>query len=193
MLAAAFADAQGSGGSIRIWDLNSRQPQPIPLRNPGQTSAPALSVTFSPHAPILAAAEGSSAQLLTLARPSRSPCPSLTVGTTSNTIFSIAFSPDGRHLVSGNSDHTIQLWNLTPTGRTPPAEPSLTLGDVTSVQSVAFSPTGNIFADGDAFGTIYLWNLNARYAINRICAEEPRLSRKEWNEYTPELPYNPTC
>jgi WD40 repeat protein len=30
----------------------------------------------------------------------------------SNTVFSVAFSPDGKSLVSGSYDHTVKVWNL---------------------------------------------------------------------------------
>ena len=33
---------------------------------------------------------------------------------TGHTVISVAISPDGRTALSGSSDHTLKLWNLTP-------------------------------------------------------------------------------
>ena len=66
----------------------------------------------------------------------------------------VAFSPDGRTLVSGSSDNTVKLWDVT---RQPKA-PKVTLsvhGD--RVNSVAFSPDGKLLASGSADGAIRLW------------------------------------
>ena len=31
----------------------------------------------------------------------------------SNSVYSVAFSPDGKSLVSGSGDNTVKVWNLT--------------------------------------------------------------------------------
>ena len=68
-------------------------------------------------------------------------------------VWSVAFSPDGRHIVSGSSDHTIQVWDAQ-TG----AQVGKLQGHTDSVRSVAFSPDGRHIVSGSADHTIRVWD-----------------------------------
>ncbi|MEW5870676.1 MAG: NACHT domain-containing protein [Chloroflexota bacterium] len=67
---------------------------------------------------------------------------------------SVAFSPDGRYLVSGYDNGKVILWDMASqqiTGRT--------LGEHSNwVSCVAFSPDGGMAASGSGDGTIFLWD-----------------------------------
>ncbi|KAJ7153234.1 WD40-repeat-containing domain protein [Mycena filopes] len=72
----------------------------------------------------------------------------------SSQVRSVLFSPDGKQIASGSSDHTIRLWDAE-TGA-PMGEP-LT-GHSSVVGSVVFSPSGKWIASGSNDHTIRIWD-----------------------------------
>jgi WD40 repeat protein len=68
-------------------------------------------------------------------------------------VLSLAFSPDGRRLASGNNDGTIKVWDVAG-GR----ELRSLKGHTGGVWSVVFSPDGGRLASGSEDGTIKLWD-----------------------------------
>ncbi len=73
---------------------------------------------------------------------------------TSDAVRSVAFSPDGRRIVSGSYDRTLRLWDAA-TGQ--PIEAPLT-GHTDVVRSVAFSPDGRRIVSGSNDRTVRLWD-----------------------------------
>jgi hypothetical protein len=69
-------------------------------------------------------------------------------------VTSVCFSPDGKRLATGSSDHTAKIWDLE-SGKV-----SLTLeGHSSSVLSVSFSPDGKRLATGSSDHTAKIWDL----------------------------------
>ena len=68
-------------------------------------------------------------------------------------VLSVAFSPDGKRIVSGSEDQTLKVWDAT-TG-----QETLTLkGHTGAVQSVAFSPDGKRIVSGSDDQTLKVWD-----------------------------------
>ena len=66
----------------------------------------------------------------------------------------VAFSPDGRYIVSGSHDKTIRLWDaLTGHSLGDPFE-----GHYSGILSVVFSPDGRHIASGSSDKTVGLWD-----------------------------------
>ena len=68
-------------------------------------------------------------------------------------ITSVAFSPDGRRIVSGSGDHTVTVWDTT-TGKK-----TLTLkGHSEAVFGVSLSPDGRQIVSGGFDKTVRVWD-----------------------------------
>jgi WD40 repeat protein len=62
-----------------------------------------------------------------------------------SSVLSVVFSPDGKTLASGSSDHTVKLWDLGTR-----QEIATLKGHMDSVLSVVFSPDGKTLASGSS-------------------------------------------
>ena len=78
-------------------------------------------------------------------------------------VTSVAFSPDGSHIVSGSSDNTIHLWDA----ETGDAIWKPIKGHSSYVSSVAFSPDGSRIVSGSWDDTIRLWDVETGDAIGK--------------------------
>ena len=86
----------------------------------------------------------------------------------SNGVNSVAFSPDGRYVLSGSDDKTLKLWDIE-TGR----EIRQFKGHTNYVLSVAFSPDGRTIVSGSFDNTLKLWEVATGKEIRTFKGHKP--------------------
>jgi len=78
-------------------------------------------------------------------------------------VNAVAFSPDGRSILTGSDDKTVVLWNAV-TG----AEQRRFLGHTGAVTALAFNPKGRFAISGSADKTARVWDLEANKEVRRF-------------------------
>jgi WD40 repeat protein/energy-coupling factor transporter ATP-binding protein EcfA2 len=78
----------------------------------------------------------------------------ITLGGHEREVNSVAFSPDGKLIVSGSGDNTVRLWDIEGNAVGQPFQ-----GHEDYVKSVAFSPDGKLIVSGSYDKTVRLWDI----------------------------------
>ncbi len=99
------------------------------------------------------------------------PAPNLPVHYVS-IIQSIAFSPDGKLLVSGGLDNTVRLWDVGGRRQIFSRGQDQNGVDFGNILSVAFSPTGKVIASAGRQNGIHLWSETEHSSIGILNTEE---------------------
>lgn len=74
------------------------------------------------------------------------------------TIHGLAFSPDGRHILSGGRDGLLRLWEVPMSAPAAAPSPSSLVCEIESrVWALAFAPDGRTLAMGSGDGVVRLW------------------------------------
>lgn len=165
-LAVKFPDGTADERTV---DVSAGARLPISVPRPGPEKASVVAVQTL--GPITAAAMSRDARFIATAVDGKSLVvwdtaagrPVRTLLGHQKTIHSLAFSPDGKQLLSGSADTTAIVWNPA-TG-----EPVRTFrGHTGPVLSVAFSPDGARVLTGSADRTAVLWNAQSGEQLQQL-------------------------
>ncbi len=78
-------------------------------------------------------------------------------------ILSVAFSPDGTRLATGDVDYKIRVWHVTEGGQQFTCD-----GHTDWVRAVQFSPNGHILASGSHDKTVRLWDVSTGQCLQTL-------------------------
>ncbi|MFJ4567618.1 WD40 repeat domain-containing protein [Streptomyces caelestis] len=108
-------------------------------------------------------------------------------------VRALSFAPDGKTLATGSGDRTVRLWDVSDPARAEPSGQELT-GHLDTVTTVAFSPGGDALASAGYDLTARLWTLDEDRAAEYVCEHTGGvLTRADWKERLPQLPYREVC
>ena len=143
-----FLAAGGRDGTIRVWDLDSREMIKTLQGHRGTVS----SVRFSPDGRRMLSGNWDGSVVL-WSTDTWTQLRSLPGHT--DEVYGVAFSPNGTLLASGGWDQTIRIWK---------GETVETLRASAGVMAVAFSPDGKYLAAGAYDGTVGTWSAEGAWS-----------------------------
>ncbi|MBI5295032.1 MAG: hypothetical protein HY869_06120 [Chloroflexi bacterium] len=177
--------------TARAWDV-------LPWQNIAQENheTPVLSIAFSPDSNYIASSDESGTILIREtgtdrevtrinldAPPSESEDGLPFVYTPkTNPVFSIAFSPDGKYIVSGSFDNTVRIWDIKTGAEIERMSSGYGIENNYSdgiprysrgIYSVAYSTDSKFVVSGGQDGTIRVWEVKSGGEITRMKIEEP--------------------
>ena len=163
-----FLASRGDEHSVHVWELNSRNVEPLILKGHQDT---VQTIAFSPDENFLASGgKDNVIRIWDLVHSSDEPIileghegdsSSLVFGTDGSmgagdgSVLALAFSPDGQTLASGASDNTVRLWKW----RQAASETIVLNAHFDWVRTLAFSSDGSFLASGGHDNTVRLWNM----------------------------------
>ncbi|ROO50926.1 WD40 repeat protein [Micromonospora sp. Llam0] len=188
LLAAATTDAD-----VRMFDISDpRHPVPTGRALTGFTGY-AQSVAFSPDGKRIAAGSADrTIRIWNVSNPGRPAPVGSPVSGPVGGVLAVAFSPDGHTLAAASIDGTVWLWALDSPG---PPQPVAVLNRVAdAVNAVTFTSDGRGLVAAGTDGIIRLWDVQPARVASWICsaAGDP-LTEAEWDQYVPDLQYDPPC
>jgi WD40 repeat protein len=101
----------------------------------------------------------------------------------------VAISPDNRWVVTGSSDKSARLWDLS--AKDPAANPIILRGHEGAVLAVAISPDNRwvVTRSDDNTACLWLLQINDLISLARVTAGR-NFSANEWQLYFPGQPYH---
>ncbi|MFJ2830431.1 hypothetical protein ACIPC1_23190 [Streptomyces sp. NPDC087263] len=183
--------ATGGNKKSMLWDITDpRRPSALDFAF-ASDSVPAHA--FSPDGRILATVNtaNNTVRLLDMTDLRHPRQLALLTGYT-RVVYTVAFTPDGRRLATGDADRKARVWDVGDPRQ--PEELANLTGNELDVPTVVFSPDGHTLATGGNDHTVRLWETDIDRATARVCAlAHPPITRTEWEQYLPGVRYRPPC
>src|SRR5690606_8688275 len=108
-----------------------------------------------------------------------------------NYVLNVAFSRDSRTVAASGGDGTLWLWDIADPRR--PVRLAAIDASTKPVYSIGFSAAGSL-ASGGADGTVRIWHTDPEAVAAHLCSTVgDRISESEWQQYVPDVPYQPAC
>ncbi len=85
-------------------------------------------------------------------------------------VYSVAFTPDGKYVVSGSGDHTLKVWDSA-TGKEIKSFGGPT-GHQNLVMSVSVNPDGSLIASGGTDNTAKIWDFPSSTSLRSLAKSE---------------------
>jgi WD40 repeat protein len=143
--------------TTKIWDLsNGREVRTyygVPLPKP-EKAPDRAGVTWSPDGKLIASTVGNDIHLW---NPETGQVVKVLKGH-EKPVWTVAFSPDSKQLVSGSDDKSVRLWDVAKGEQLANLNSSMAEKARGQVNSVAFSPNGKLIVAANSFGQMQIWN-----------------------------------
>jgi len=141
-------------GTARVWDMKSRKKTILEPINTGPISKNA--VVYSPDETLIAMGGSSDIEIWDAKTGERVDA----LKGHTNYVWCLAWTLDGKTLISGSVDHSIRTWDTTTWKQI-----AVLRGHTNFVESLAISPNGRILASASFDKTARLWNLENGWPI----------------------------
>jgi hypothetical protein len=106
-------------------------------------------------------------------------------------VTSVAFTPNGRNLLSGDTNGKATLWLL---DTAPRGSATIDISHAAAAYVVVAARTDDEIITMDKRGEALLWNIGSSALLTQACAVVGRdLTPEEWGELLPDRAYQPTC
>jgi WD40 repeat protein len=146
--------AAAAGADLEIWNLQTRQ-RVRAIRTATKISCARFSIdlcaAFSADNRLLAIARDKEIEVWNLERDSDRPAKILT---NADGVLTVAFSPDGKRLISGHTNGPVEIWDLE--GQAPPLRLS---GHVNNISDTVVDGDNRFLASGSLDNSAKLWDL----------------------------------
>jgi WD40 repeat protein len=178
-----LASAAPSDGVLVVWHLQ----RPTPTIYTYHIGTPFDSLEFAPQGTTIAAGDGlGNVNFFNAATGHRLP---QQIAGQNGAVLSLSFDPTGHRLMTTSSDGKIRLWNLATEkliGTPLPGSNSRGQG--------TFFPNGKRLIAVFPSGAGIIWNVDPASWKARACqVAGHNLSRTEWRQYVPNVPYHKVC